>query len=56
LASCCQLFAADAPLIWISQIFWLEPLKLFFCDLKGEFPLKLKRKYQRFNAKENAFD
>jgi hypothetical protein len=51
-----QLFAACAPLNWISHIFLLKPLKLFFCDLKSKFPLILKIKYQRFNGNERPLD
>jgi predicted nucleic acid-binding Zn ribbon protein len=46
-----QFFAAEAPSIFISHIFWLKPLKLFFCNLKSKLPLKLKVKYQWFNIK-----
>jgi hypothetical protein len=31
-AYCYQLLAAGAPLNWISHIFWLKPLKPFFCN------------------------
>jgi hypothetical protein len=51
-----QLFAAGAPLNWISHIFWLKPLKSVFCDLKSKFPLILKIQYQQFNAKGRPFD
>jgi hypothetical protein len=34
-----QLFAAGAPLNWISHIFWLKPLKPFFIELKKNFSL-----------------
>ncbi len=34
-----QFFAAGAPLNWISQIFWLKPLKPVFNDLKSKFSL-----------------
>jgi hypothetical protein len=37
-----QFFATAAPLNWISNIFWLKPLKPVFCDLKSKFPLILK--------------
>jgi hypothetical protein len=30
-------------------------LKHVFCDLKSQFPLNLKIKYQRFNAKSRPF-
>jgi hypothetical protein len=39
-----QFFAVGTPLNWISHIFWLKPLKPFFCDLKSKFPLILKIK------------
>jgi hypothetical protein len=51
-----QLFAAGAPLNWISHIFWLKPLKPVFCDLKSKFPLNLKIKYQRFNGNGRPLD
>jgi hypothetical protein len=47
-----QFFAAAAPLNWISHIFWLKPLKPFFCKLKSKSPLILKIKYQWFNGME----
>jgi hypothetical protein len=50
-ASCYQFFAAGALWKWISKLFWLEPLKLFFVILKNKFPLILKTKYWRFNGK-----
>jgi hypothetical protein len=33
-----------------------QPLKHVFRDLKSQFPLKFKIKYQRFNAKQSPFD
>jgi hypothetical protein len=41
-----QLFAADAPLNWVSHIVWLKPLKPVFCYLKSKFPEDLKKKNQ----------
>jgi hypothetical protein len=46
-----QFFAAEAPCILISYIFWLKLLKPNFCDLKSKFSLNKKIKYQRFNVK-----
>jgi hypothetical protein len=40
----------------LSAVFLLKPLKLVFCYLKSKFPLNLKIKYQRFNAKGRPFD
>jgi hypothetical protein len=51
-----QFFAAGAPLICISHIFWLKPLKPFFCDLKSKFPLILTIKYQQFNGNGRPLD
>jgi hypothetical protein len=51
-----QLYAAGAPLIWISHIFWLKPLKPVLCDLRGKFPFNVKINYWRFNAKGRPFD
>jgi hypothetical protein len=51
-----QFFAVDAPLNWISHIFWLKLLKLVFCILKSKFPLILKIKYQRFNGNGRPLD
>jgi hypothetical protein len=51
LAYCYQLFAAGAPLNWISYTFWLKPLKPFFAIKRVTSPLNLKRDYQRFNVK-----
>jgi hypothetical protein len=53
---CYQFFAVGAPLNWISHIFWLKPLKPFFCDLKSKFPLILKIKYQQFNGNGRPLD
>ncbi len=38
LAYCYELFAADAPLNWISHIFWLSSLKPLFCYLTSKVP------------------
>jgi hypothetical protein len=51
-----QFFSAGAPLNWISHIFWLQPLKLVFCNLMSKFSLNLKIKYQWFNAKGRPLD
>jgi hypothetical protein len=32
-----------------------KPLKHFFCNLKSQFPLNFKIKYQWFNAKRRPF-
>jgi hypothetical protein len=53
---CYQFFSAGASLNWISNIFWLKPLKLVFCDLKSKFPLILKIKYQLFNGNGKSLD
>jgi hypothetical protein len=55
-ASLFQLFAAGAPLKWISHIFWLKPMKLVFGNLKSKFPLILKIEYQWFNGNERPLD
>jgi hypothetical protein len=50
-----QFLAAGAPLIWISQIFWLKLLKPVFCNLKSKFSW-IKKKYQQFYAKGRPFN
>jgi hypothetical protein len=49
-AFCYPFFAVGAPCVLISQIFWLKPLKLIFCNLKKKHALNLKIKYQRFKV------
>jgi hypothetical protein len=51
-----QLFAAGAPLNWISHIFWLKPLKPVFVIKRVTSPLNLKRDYQWFNVKARPID
>jgi hypothetical protein len=51
-----QFLSAAAQWIGINNIFLLQPLKPVFCYLKRKFPLNLKIKYQRYNAKERPFD
>jgi hypothetical protein len=55
LAYCYQLFAASVPLKFVSRMFWLKLVKLFFCDLKS-ISLNLKIKYQQFNVKGRSFN
>ncbi len=50
-----HLFAAGAPLKWISYKFRLKPLKPGFHNLKSELSLNVKIKYQRFQAKGRPF-
>jgi hypothetical protein len=51
-----QIFAAGAPLNWISHIFWRKPLIPFFAIKRVTFPLNLKREYQWFNVKARPND
>jgi hypothetical protein len=51
-----QLFAAGAPLNWISHIIFLYLLETDFYNLKSKFPFTLKEKYQQFNANERSLD
>ncbi len=51
-----QFFAAEALCILISNIFWLNPLKLFFLRFKEQVFFNLKIKYQRFNVKYSPMD
>ncbi len=51
-----QFFAADAPFILISHIFWFKLLKPVFCGLKCKFHLNVKIKFQRVNGKWGPMD
>ncbi len=55
LASRYQLFAAGAPLIWISWIFWLKPLKPVFLRFKGQVPSKIKKKIFAVQCERKSF-
>jgi hypothetical protein len=50
-----QLFAAGAPLNWISHIFWLKPLKPVFCNLKSKFSVSLKNKISAVQCEWKTF-
>jgi hypothetical protein len=51
----CQLFPTGAPLKWMSYILALAA-ETGFWHLKSKFPLNVKIKYQRFNAKSRPLD
>ncbi len=41
-----SVLCSGTPLNWISNIYWLKPLKPVFCDLTSKFPVILKLKCQ----------
>jgi hypothetical protein len=51
-----SVICSGRPIEMESHIFWFKSLKLDFFALKDKFLLKVKIKYQQFNAKGRPFN